>query len=488
MGGYVENPPPPEAPEYSPENAFDVQSFANGIGEELAKLKAPGFSGEALSDAIADGLLKVLHWAMITNPALAPFALVAGGDPTTLLTNLSKIIFEVLVKVVGAIVQPGMDVLGDATKIYVGQFVTQQTEIRRGEAGAHPSGLKAPAAGMFDSILAPMAGLIGAANPATAGAGEINSQYALGSIISIHLSTWMINILSNITGLGVLKFINSFDDVITSGLNSRSLGRVAMRPYLTKFMADPLTRDLNTRLPLNKLSSASLIKSYIRGSLTREGLVQGMRGLGFDEGVTEQVLVDTVKHLGLDELVWLVNRGAWTKEMAWDDLKQQGYPEPYAPVIFEYAQSALQRSIWHGIASDLVSLIVDHRMDPADAQAILRNSELTDDEVHAYLTRAAIQLETPKRISYSQLKQLYAESLIDLDAVLTWLQDEQYSSQDADLLVLLEFTKHEDRVQRQKDLAERRRVADEESRKAKVLRDLDQAARAAKYGIPWPPR
>jgi hypothetical protein len=481
MGGLVTNPPPPEAPEYPPENNFDPQAFTNQIAQTLQdKGVLPTDWKDALAKA-ANPMMTLLTWIADRGGAamlLMVFKqLLEQGEP----------LIKQLVTLVGAFMTPAMKVLGDLTGMYTGQLVAGQATVQRGDVNnPHPK-METVAAGMFDSILAPLAGLVGARNPQDAGAGQANAQFAMGSIVNIHLATWMINIISNVTGMGALKWINSFDDVITTAINSRSMGRIAMKPYLTKFMADPLTRDLNVALPLDKLSSASLMKSYIRGAITREALVNGMRGLGFDEGVTEQVLVDTVKHLGLDELVWLVNRGAWTKEQAWDDLKQQGYPDPYAPVIFEYAQSALQRSIWRGIASDLVTAIGNHQIDQLNARHILENSELSPDEVNAYMTRGALQAETPKRISYSQLKQLYAESLIDLDRVLVWLEEENYSAQDADLLVLLEFTKHEDRVQRAADLAERRRVADEDARRAKVLLELSQAARAAKYGIPWPP-
>jgi len=476
----IENPPPAPAPDYPPENDFDIQAFTSGILGELAKHYPVLFGPAGVAVDIAKSDLKgnIALMSMLSECILA-----AEKYGLEFLVPILKVIIQA----VGTLMGPGMDALGELTSTYVKQLVDSQSATQRGDVNnPHPK-LQSAAAGVFDSILAPLAGLYGAHNPQNAGAGEANAQFALGSIVNIHLATWMVNIISNITGFGALKWINSFDETITSALNSRSLGRVAMKPYLTKFMADPLTRDLNTALPLDKLSVSTLMKSYIRGSLTREGLVKGMRGLGYDEGVTEQVLVDTVKHLSIDELVWLVNRGAWTKEQAWDDLKQQGYPEPYCPVIFEFAQSALQRSIWRGIASDLVTAIGNHQIDQETARHILANSELSDDEVQAYMTRAALQAEIPKRISYSQVKQLYAESLVDLDYVLTWLKEEQYADQEADLLVLLEFTKHEDRVKREAELAERRRVAADEKRKADALLAITQAARAAKYGIPWPP-
>jgi hypothetical protein len=482
MGGIITNPPPPtEALDYPPENNFDVQAFT---GQITQMLQDKGILPKDRKDAgamLANPLMTLLTW--FSSRGAAPIILMLFKQ----LLEQGEPMAKQLLQLVGAFMKPVMAVLGDLTSLYVNELVGRLGENQRGDASNPKPKLESVAAGVFDSILAPLSGIYGATNPSAAGAGEANSQFALGSITSIHLATWAINILSNITGLGTLKFINSFDEAITGAINSRAIGRIAMKPYLTKFMADPLERDLNKRLPLDSGSPSSLLKSYIRGSLTRAQLIDKMRGKGYAEDVTEQLLLDTARLLSVEEMVWLVNRGAWTPQMAYDMLEQQGCPAPYAAAVFQYAQSGSQRTVWRGIASDLVTAVGNHQIDNPTARQILANSELTEDEVNAYMLRAALQAETPRRLSYSQVKQLYAESLVDLDYVTRFLQAEQYNPEDVELLVLLEFTKIEERKQRALDLAEKRRVAAEEARQAGILTDLRQAAEAAKFKIPWPP-
>lgn len=451
MGGFTNNPELPEAPEYPPENAFDIQSFTAQMVKALRDQKVPGADADTQSNILVDSAMKTLAALF----SLIPDILKLGG--ASLVVSVETIL-KVLIEVAGVVLQPGMDVLGDLTRLYVGQFVTGQTEIRRGEATAHPEGLKPAAAGMFDSILAPMAGLYGAKNPAVPGAGEINSQFALGSIISIHLSTWMINIMSNLTGIGVLKFINSFDDVITTAINSRSLGRIALKPYLSKFMAEPLDRDLNRRLPLDQFSPSTLVKSYLRGAITRQHFIAKMREKGYAEEVAEQLLLDTAKMLPMDALVYLVRTGKWTEDQALEHLKQQGYPEQLAPTVFYLAINDLVFSQMRGVASDLVSARGDRRIDNETMRHILGQLELTEDEISIMATRGAIQAELPKRLSLSQVNSLFQEGLVDLDYVLTFLAEEGYSSQDADLLALLEFTKKDEREKRAAEIAARRRA------------------------------
>lgn len=482
MGGFVENPELPEALDVSPENAFDIQSFAEQLSKTLKDQKVPAADTDSLSNAIADGLLKILHWSMKTNPMLAPFLLAPGADMETFLTNVVKVICSVLIKVAGGTVAPGMEILSGLTRQYVEQFVTSQTQIRRGEAGARPAGLQPAAAGMFDSILAPLAGLYGAKNPAESGAGEVNAQYSLGSIISLHLNTWAINILSNLTGLGVLKWINSFDDVITAAVNSRSLGRIALRPYLDKFMATPLRRDLNEKLPLEPGSASNLIKGYIRGALSREKLIRKMRGLGFAEEVVEDLLLDTAKLLSTEAVVWLVNQGQWTEGQATEHLEQAGWPKELAPVVFQLERTSLVRSQMRSLANSLVSAFQDRLIDNPTLRYLLGKMDLSQDEINAFVTRGAVLQELPKRLTYAQVRSLYQESLVDLSYVETFLRDEGYSDEDVDLLVLLEFTRLEERKARVAYQLEQRRIREEKQAKAEQAALAKQQAELLSLG------
>jgi hypothetical protein len=110
------------------------------------------------------------------------------------------------------------------------------------------------------------------------------------------------------------------------------------------------------------------------------------------------------------------------------------------------------------LADDLLTLAKDHRMEISDLVTALQKAGFTDAEVTAYQTRAAYAQEISKRLSYTQVKSLYSELLVNMDYVLSFLEAEGYSSDDADLLVLLEFTKAADRKQTQLLLANIRRA------------------------------
>lgn len=444
--------PPPEAPDYPPDNAFDVQLFTANIAKELRASGAPAFDDEALAAAYSKGFAELIGF--ILN--------LIGHDAGWIIGLILKAglpIIEGLVTGVGEVLKPGMEALGVLTTLYVQQFVDQQKEIQPGAAGEGPSGLKPAAAGLFDSILAPLGFLVGGANPATTGAGETNAQFVLGSIVGIHLSSWMVNIISNLTGLGYLKWINSFDDVITAAISSRGLSRMAMKPYLAKFIGDPLERDLNLKLPLKIGQASGLVKRYIRGNMTAEELKAALRGQGYDDDVVADLLLDTKKFMPQDLAAWLVGVQSWTAQNAGTYLEHQGYEAGEALLVAEWERNTLVRAQYRSLASSLVDAFIDRRLDNSTLRHLLDQAGFTPDEIDAMVTRGAILQELSRRLTLAQVRSLFQEDLVDLDYVLSFLHDEGYGDDEVDLLALLEFTLKEDREQRKKDLLERRRIA-----------------------------
>lgn len=446
------NPEYPEAPEPEPENTFDISSFTSGVLGELQK-------AEILPKDWSDALAK------LTNPWAAGLAVLSKLAFPFLLKLEDGIVdfaepqLKELVKIVMAVLGRVMPVLEDLTGVYVQQIVASGLETKPGQlsTGRGPAGDATKV--VFDQILAPMLNLLTPSSPGKAGAGEANAQHILGTIISMHLSTWMINIISNLTGLGALKWINSFDDAVTAGISARGFSRMATRPYLQTYVVDPATRDLNTRWPLEIGSVSQLIKRYIRGNISRERLKEVLRGKGFDDAVVEDLLLDTAKLLSVEAVVWLVNQGKWGEEQAIESLKQQGYPEALAPAVFELERTSLVRAEYHTLASSLVNAFIDRRLDNETLRYLLREAGFTQEEVNAYATRGAILQELPKLLTRADVAALYNEGLVDLTYVRQWLDTQGYSEDDADLLELLYFCKKEERNDRKAEQANRRRVA-----------------------------
>jgi hypothetical protein len=451
--GFTETPVP-EAPDVPPDNDFNPQGFASEMARGFINIK------EELNKALESynfwqrQYIKLLVWLV--------------SKAAWLLQVLLKYSFDELQPLAGALVQgagtvmsPLMQTLGSLTGVYVQQLVNGLQGVQRGTPGAPRPAMSGGAQGLYDQILAPMAAFTAGANPALPGAGEANSQFALGAITSVHLSTWAVNIISNLIGVGMLKFINSFDDVVTAALNSRSIGRLALRPYLRKYMADPLERDLNVKYPLALGSLSALLKRYIRGNMTAEELKAGLRGQGYDDAVVADLLLDNAKLFTPDELVSLIQLGSYTEDQAVEALKQQGYPEHVARTKLQKPHWDLMDSQYLSLANSLVGAFVDRRLDNPTLRYLLGKAGFTEDEVNALVTRGAILQELPTKLTLAQVKDLYAEGVEDLTYVYQWLMNEGYSEEDADRLVLLYFTKKEERQQRAAAQTDTQRVSAE---------------------------
>ena len=464
----VENLEPtyPPAEEPPPENAFDIQSFTmkvitaaeeRGLIDRQGNLNTkqePGwFAKEVI--ALLEYLASETGWEMgLILKFLMPFlkALVAGACQ---------------------VLAPGMEALSGLTGAYVEQVAASGLDVKPGQ----PSTGRGPAGDatklVFDKIMAPLLGLVTPASPRSVGGGETNAQHILGTIISLHLSTWMVNIISNLTGLGALKWINSFDDAITSGISARGFSRMATRPYLDTFVVKPGTRDLNRRYPLEMGSVSGLLTRYIRGHMTGEELKFALRGMGYDDETVGDLLLTALKLFSVDDLVYLMDGGVYGFDDAVEALKQQGYPE-------NVARTKLAKPYWdrvdaqyRSLASSLVAAFIDRRIDNTTVRYLLQRAGFAQEEINAMVARGATLQEIPIRLSLAQVRELYNEGVEDLAFVQNFLQDEGYSPDDVDRLVLLYFTKKEERD------TVKARLADARRNRAEAQAAKDKAALAA---------
>ncbi len=473
MGEFAPGTYPP-AEEPPPENAFDIQSFImqlwGGAAEAgvTPKVDAEGRLSKASIFGIekVDTTLRILGYLTKLSPEILQ-KLVEG------VAGMAEPFLKVLVSVATGILKPGMGLLAGLTHEYVTQVAASGLETKPGEPsiGRGPAGDATKV--VFDQIMAPLLGLVTPASPRDPGGGEKNAQHILGTIISLHLSTWMVNIISNLTGLGALKWINSFDDAITSGISARGFSRMATRPYLDTFVVRPATRDLFRQYPLELGSVGGLLKRYVRGNISAEDLKAALRGKGYDDETVADLLLDNLKLFSPDDLVYLLDLQVYAFEDAVEALKQQGYPESVAKTKLQKPYFDRVDAQYRSLASSLIAACIDRRLDTETLRYLLGKMMYDRDEIQAMVVRAATLLEINTRLSLAQVRELYNEGVEPLGFVENFLQDEGYSSDDVDRLVLLYFTRKEERD------AVRAAQADARRNRAEAQAVRDRAALAA---------
>jgi hypothetical protein len=350
----------------------------------------------------------------------------------------------------------------------------------KGEADGASAGIAGQYA--YDNIVAPMAGITGATDPTTTGAGEANIQRTLGSIVEIHLVTWVINLLSNLTGVGALKFMNSFSEVMTSALNVRGMSRLCMRPYMDTMITKPATHELNTKFPLNFTSESSIVKAYLRGAYTATEFRAKMRAEGYDDTWATQALLDASKELTLSNVVYLVRSGSWDQAYATQYLVNTGWDPHTAPVALSQELFSLVLDLNKRQADALGTHFAKGELSEGDYMAVLQKLGFTEFEQIAYRNLYALENEFTKPLTYTQVTNLYKDSLVDLNFVRDWMLKNGNSPDDADLLILLDFTEADQRQARKAALGAAARVASvRAAEEASVKKAQGDAALAAAY-------
>lgn len=332
------------------------------------------------------------------------------------------------------------DIFAELSKAYTAEIARHFAQgegkdgINRGTPGGNAAGYA------FDSIVAPIAFFSSGTDPSKDGAGKQNIQQTLGIIVLLELVTWVINVISNLTGIGTLHFINSFTEVLTSALNCRSLSRLAMRPYINTFITEPATGELNEQHTLKSPSASADIRAYVRGAVTRDQMMHTMARQGYKPEVVAQLLLDSVHFMSLSDVGFLVRQNQWTQDQGITYLQQIGYDAQAAAVVLHREVQALTYSNLKAWADSMGTMVANGRLDADLYQSMLLKAGFNAEESASYKLLYASQREFKRPLTYTQVTNLYKAGLVDLDFVRQFLVELNNADTDIDLLILLDFT------------------------------------------------
>jgi len=170
--------------------------------------------------------------------------------------------------------------------------------------------------------------------PSSAGANKF-LQLAMNMSIEGWLQSWLADAFS----LHELEKFGDLKDILERALGIGRLSRQVLHPPLKIFVQDPFTELLNqtyhpTRLPLNVA-----LKEYIRGTLTLDQLTPITDVLGIPQANIPAMVNDLRPHLGVGELVTLLNAGVLQQADASTELQGFGYDATTAGLVIEAEQT-----------------------------------------------------------------------------------------------------------------------------------------------------
>lgn len=388
----------------------------------------------------------------------------------TVVADIAGQVAKPLVKAITTLLIPISSAFGEASKAYIEQLTASIAGVNPAQSAWSSQALNIGAQGMFDDIVSPLAALTGAFDPSVPANGVVNIQRSLGGIVSLHLMTWVLNVVSNLTGIGVLKFMNSFNEVALAALNARNLSRQGMKPFIDTYMVQPATNALNNKLPLKPLSESLTLKAFIRGALAAPDAQLILRQLGYKEDLQSTFLLDAIKFPDTTMLGKLVNVGWMSQDDARGYLKQQGWPETTVDIVLKFAMHEEVFSILKDAGERLQSHYEQGQIDEATFKSLLQQMMFSDLEIEALLVQGAIAQVKIKRLPESVVRTAHAEGRVDDGYVLNWLTGEGYSDSDSELYFLTEFVPTAERQLKQDLLAARARF---------ISAHLEEAAKIA---------
>ena len=343
------------------------------------------------------------------------------------------------------------------------QYVTGSPQTGSGNA---PGGISDVASSLTATIVDRLGLFFQPIPPSQTNAGILNAQYLLQQGVQLNLSMWAIQHLSHLPGLGWLKHVSDFDNVIFQMVNPPNMVRMMMDAMYTQLVRLPMTRDLNRKFPVKDLGISATAKLYMRGSLTSQQYQDKLLDSGLDATQAEQLLIETWKPLTVSDVGTLVMHKYMTEADALTYLQQIGLMAPYDQLTLTLETHREVFARMRSVGNSLISAYHKGAFDFPTLTTLLQQLDFNDAEIAVVgVEHTTNALKLPKvkdpgtvTLTLSDVKELFAKSLVDLDFVINYLTDEGYDAQDMQYLILLFFTSSAQIAVNQATLAARERV------------------------------
>jgi len=333
-------------------------------------------------------------------------------------------------------------------------------------AGEPPGGIGEQASVLMNNVVNRLGLFVNPADPAVVGSGIKNAQYLLQQGVQLNLAMWSIDHLSHLPGFGWLQNVVEFDNVIFQMVNPPNMVRMMMDAMYTQLVRLPLTRDLNRKFPIKDLGISAMAKLYMRGSLNSQQYQDKLLDSGLDATQAEQLLIETWKPLSVGDVGTLVMHKYMTEADALTYLQQIGLMPPYDQLTLTLETHREVFARMRSVGNSLVAEYHKGALDFPTLTTMLTQLDFSQDELAVIaVEHTAIGLKLPKvkdpgtvTLTLSDVKELFARSLVDLDFVINYLTNEGYDDQDMQYLILLFFTSSAQIAVNQATLAARERV------------------------------
>lgn len=336
-------------------------------------------------------------------------------------------------------------ILSDLLGVEVSSDSLQEAHAKRGTIGAMQA-----AGGDFFNVLANellgksqnaeagegLGGLPGVqGTPLTPEQGIEAAKSFLGFVLSFSVRQGNVAVLTDALSVHLLGQIREYGEMMASNLGLSRLARMAMKPFMTTLVANPLQEGLNRQYRPHSMDGKQLAGAFIRGEIDRSDYADRLRGQGYKEGDIELLISDTYNRLPFESVFLLHENGIITDSDLNARIAALGFNTSDIGLMIQ----ARQYGAVQGADRKYAEILADHLFDGLISQgdyddqiARLRIPKLETDA----LTRNAVARKNHKHktLSLGFLKRAYLDASITLDEYIAHALALGYSQEDVDLL------------------------------------------------------
>jgi hypothetical protein len=238
-------------------------------------------------------------------------------------------------------------------------------------------GQASPAAGLQQDLFSVLtkalgADFVGAAakpiSPSSAGADQF-----MQTTMRMAIEGWMQGWLFEAGSFGYVKHFGDLKDILERTLGLGRLARRVMGPPVKILVEDPLTWLLNSTYLPTQLGQGVAIKEYLRGQIDLPTLTKILSYAGVPSANIPALINDARPHLGVGNLVELVNGGAMDQDAAIQELQNAGYDNTTAQLLWRAEQFTRQRALTLQYVAAAEAAMVARKVDVAGFNAIVDN-------------------------------------------------------------------------------------------------------------------
>jgi len=279
----------------------------------------------------------------------------------------------------------------------------------------------------------------------------------LGVNLRFQMQAWLLHMIGDVMSFGMWKALKDLPNAISWSYGIGWLSWLVMGGPFKIAIADPLVEYYNRMYRPARLGLAKAADAANMGLISKDEVVDLLRGMGWSEELIPVVLEMEQTKLGKAEAELLYRHGFLTFEQYVATYRTRGYTPEEALALATIEAGGSPKEIIKKIADEAFDLYVDGIMDEPTVRQYLEAAYNTPEEVNLWLALAELKrlkppsaMATERKLSAANIGNLYKKGKkTPHEAIIMWLDANVPEYQINDWLLLYEPDKPPEPTERE---------------------------------------